>query len=97
MGNHGGEHRPGKRPELPSVTAERTLRERIADGTYPPDSQLPPMDDLAREFGVSRGTVASVLRRMPEVRVIRGYGSFVAGTPANSADDGLPTPCGQRQ
>jgi DNA-binding GntR family transcriptional regulator len=35
------------------------------------------MDDLAREFDVSRGTVAAVLRRMPEVRVIPGYGSFV--------------------
>jgi DNA-binding GntR family transcriptional regulator len=75
--NRGGEGRPGKRPELPSVTVERTLRKRIADGTYPLDSQLPPMDDLAREFGVSRGTVAAVLRRMPEVRVIPGYGSFV--------------------
>ena len=74
------------------MTVERTLRERIANGTYPPDSQLPPMDDLAREFGVSRGTVASVLRRMPEVRVIRGYGSFVVGTLTKSADDGLSTP-----
>jgi DNA-binding GntR family transcriptional regulator len=69
---------PGKQPELPSVRVERILRERIADGTYPPNSQLPPMDDLAAELQVSRGTVASVLRRMPEVRVIPGYGSFVA-------------------
>lgn len=60
------------------MRVERVLRERIADGTYAPNRQLPPMDDLAREFGVSRGTVASVLRRMPEVRVIPGYGSFVA-------------------
>lgn len=63
---------------------ERTLRERIADGTYPPDSQLPPMDDIARELGVSRGTVAAVLRKLgaqdpPLVRVIPGYGSFVIG------------------
>jgi DNA-binding GntR family transcriptional regulator len=61
------------------VRVERVLRERIADGTYPPNSQLPPMDDLAAELEVSRGTVAAVLRRMPEVRVIPGYGSFVIG------------------
>lgn len=67
----------GKQPELPSARVERVIRSRIADGEYPPDSQLPPMDDLASELGVSRGTVAAVLRAMPEVRVIPGYGSFV--------------------
>jgi DNA-binding GntR family transcriptional regulator len=41
------------------------------------------MDDLARELGVSRGTVAAVLRKLaaedpPLVRVIPGYGSFAA-------------------
>ena len=61
---------------------ERILRQRIADGTYPPDSQLPPMDDLAREFGVSRGTVATVVRKLaaevpPLVRILRGYGTFI--------------------
>jgi DNA-binding GntR family transcriptional regulator len=66
-----------KLPELPSVRVERYVRERIQDGTYPPGSQLPPMDDIAAQLGVSRGTVAAVLRRMPEVDVIRGYGSFV--------------------
>jgi DNA-binding GntR family transcriptional regulator len=84
MGNPRGEGRPAKQPELPSVRVERILRERIANGTYPPNSQLPTMDDLARELGTSRGTVANVLRNMPEVRVIPGYGSFVVG--ANSAD-----------
>lgn len=75
----------GKQPELPSARVERMIRARIADGEYPPDSQLPPMDDLASEFGVSRGTVASVLRKLaseepPLVRVIPGYGSFAAPT-----------------
>lgn len=73
-----------KQPELPSARVERILRERIANGEYPPDSQLPPMDDLASELGVSRGTVAAVLRKLaaenpPLVRVIPGYGSFVMG------------------
>ena len=73
----------GKQPELPSARVERILRERIANGQYPPNTQLPPMDDLAAELGVSRGTVASVLRKLAAedpslVRVIPGYGSFVA-------------------
>ncbi len=77
----------GKQPELPSARVERVIRERIANGAYPPDSQLPPMDDLASELGVSRGTVASVLRKLageepPFVRVIPGYGSFVIGDSA---------------
>jgi DNA-binding GntR family transcriptional regulator len=75
----------GKQPELPSARVERVIRQRIADGEYPPGSQLPPMDHLASEFGVSRGTVASVLRKLageepPLVRVIPGYGSFAAPT-----------------
>jgi DNA-binding GntR family transcriptional regulator len=69
---------PPKLPELPRARVERILRGRIADGTYTPGSQLPPMDDIAAELGVSRGTVAAVLRQMPEVQVIPGYGSFVA-------------------
>lgn len=74
---------PAKLPELPSTRVERVLRERIADGTYTVGSQLPPMDDLAQELDVSRGTVAAVLRRMPEVEVIPGYGSFVRSAPPN--------------
>jgi len=75
----------GKQPELPSARVERVIRARIANGEYSHGSQLPPMDDLASEFGVSRGTVASVLRKLaseepPLVRVIPGYGSFVAPT-----------------
>ena len=67
------------------MTVERTLRQRIASGQYPAGSQLPPMDDLAAELKVSRGTVAAVLRKLaaedpPLVRVIPGYGSFVEPT-----------------
>jgi DNA-binding GntR family transcriptional regulator len=75
---------PDKLPELPRERVERVLREKISDGTYPAGSQLPPMDDLAAELSVSRGTVAAVLRKLaaaepPLVRVIPGYGSFVLG------------------
>ena len=74
-------------PELPSVRVERVIRARIADGTYEINEQLPKMDDLAEEFGVSRGTIAGVLRRMPEVKVIPGYGSF-AVIPEETKGDG---------
>lgn len=88
MGNPDGPGRTGKQPELPSVRVERVIRQRIADRTYLPDSQLPPMDDIATELGVSRGTVAAVLRKLaaedpPLVRIIPGYGSFVVGEPRN--------------
>jgi GntR family transcriptional regulator len=77
---------PSKLPELPSARVERVLRERIADGTYQPDRQLPPMDDIAKELEVSRGTVAAVLRKLaaedpPLVQVIPGYGTFVKPHP----------------
>jgi DNA-binding GntR family transcriptional regulator len=68
---------PSKLPERPSDRIERAVRQRIVSGKYPPGSQLPPMDELAREFSAARGTVARVLRGMPEVIVIPGYGSFV--------------------
>jgi DNA-binding FadR family transcriptional regulator len=76
---------PPKLPELPRERTERVLRERISDGTYPAGSQLPPMDDIAADLGVSRGTVAAVLRKLaavepPLVRVLPGYGSFVIGS-----------------
>lgn len=78
---------PAKLPERPSERVEREIRQRIVTGHYPPNSQLPPMDELASEFGVARGTVAAVLRRLaaeepPLVRVIPGYGSFVIGDSA---------------
>jgi len=39
------------------------------------------MDDLAEELGCSRGTVATILRKLGDeglVMIIRGYGTFVA-------------------
>jgi DNA-binding GntR family transcriptional regulator len=49
------------------------------------------MDDIATELGVSRGTVAAVLRKLaaeelPLVRVIPGYGTFVAPSATDKPD-----------
>jgi len=71
-----------KRPVLPSVRCEAELRRRLAAGEFGPgDTQLPGMDDLAEELGCSRGTVATILRKLGDeglVMIIRGYGTFVA-------------------
>jgi DNA-binding GntR family transcriptional regulator len=76
-----------KRPVLPSVRCEQELRRRLAAGVFgPKGTQLPGMDVLAAELDCSRGTVASVLRKLAAeglVAVIRSYGSFVALAPAD--------------
>jgi len=37
------------------------LRERIADGTYPPARMLPSIERLRQEYGVARNTARKVL------------------------------------
>ncbi|QSB15174.1 GntR family transcriptional regulator [Natronosporangium hydrolyticum] len=60
------------------------LRSRIKRGDYPPGSNLPSEDHLARELGVSRVTVnraVSVLRAAGDVTVKRGSGTVVRSLP----------------
>ena len=84
-----------KRPVLPSVRCEAELRRRLAAGEFGPgDTQLPGMDDLAEELGCSRGTVATILRKLADeglVTIIRGYGTFVAPLPF-PATEAAPAP-----
>ncbi|MEU7915798.1 GntR family transcriptional regulator [Microbispora bryophytorum] len=64
------------------------IRERIADGTYPPDSPVPSEHKIVQEFGVARGTARKVLehlRETGEVYAVRGLGSFVAAKPGEDA------------
>jgi len=81
-----------KQPVLPSVRCEAELRRRLVAGEFGPgDTQLPGMDDLAEELGCSRGTVATILRKLADeglVTIIRGYGTFVAPLPLPAG--GLP-------
>jgi DNA-binding GntR family transcriptional regulator len=37
------------------------LRERIADGTYPPGAMLPSIERIRQEYGVARNTARRVL------------------------------------
>lgn len=56
------------------------LSRRIADGTWRPRSALPNEGDLARELGVSPGTVRKALDKMEADRLVlrrQGRGTFV--------------------
>jgi GntR family transcriptional regulator len=56
------------------------MADRIATRTWKPGAALPNEGDLAREFGVSSGTVRKALERLEQMRLIarrQGRGSFV--------------------
>jgi len=73
---------PPRGPERPSVRIEADLRRRLAAGEFgDPGSQLPSVADLAAQYGVARGTIARVLKKLEAdslVTVVAGWGSFVA-------------------
>jgi GntR family transcriptional regulator len=56
------------------------MTDRIATGAWKPDTALPNEGELAREFGVSPGTVRKALERLEHVGLVvrrQGRGSFV--------------------
>ncbi|MGW0061841.1 GntR family transcriptional regulator [Streptosporangium sandarakinum] len=68
----------------------QAIRRRIADGTYPPGSQLPSETQLVREFAVSRPTVVRALQVLQLRGVIdreHGKGSFVKSAPPVVEED----------
>lgn len=63
------------------------VRQRIADGTYPPRSRVPSVLQLQAEFGIATATGQKVHRALREEGLIYtepGLGSFVADRPADS-------------
>jgi len=59
---------------------ESILAGEIADGSLPPETQLPPEDGLVERFKVSRTTVRKAIQNLVErglVEVRRGKGTFV--------------------
>ena len=57
------------------------LREAIAAGEYPPGAQLPTEAELAKRFGLSRGTVVKAIDMLVTEGIVskrQGAGSFVA-------------------
>jgi GntR family transcriptional regulator len=56
------------------------LRQRVVDGIYPPGTQLPPEDELAAEFDVSRATIRQAVGELVNARTVsrrQGRGTFV--------------------
>jgi DNA-binding GntR family transcriptional regulator len=59
------------------------IRQRVASGEWPPNYRLPPEPELARQLGVSRGTLRRALGTLIEegaLRQIPGRGTFVTST-----------------
>ncbi|RSO22650.1 GntR family transcriptional regulator [Streptomyces sp. WAC 06725] len=66
------------------------IRERIADGTYPPGTQIPSVLKLQEEFGIATATSQKVHRGLRAEGLIYtepGMGSFVSkDLPERSAE-----------
>ena len=95
------EYAPPKYAQI--VTA---IRRKIADGTYPPGSQLPSETQLVSEFAVSRPTVVRALQVLQLRGIIdreHGKGSYVKTPPPGSEDApsrpgrAVPRPSGSRR
>ena len=56
------------------------LRQRIVEGDYAYEERLPAERNLAQEFGVSRGTIRSVLQILEQQNMVQrqiGSGTYV--------------------
>jgi len=65
------------------------IRQRIADGTYPPRTRVPSVVQLATEFEIAQATAQKVhagLRSEGLIYTEPGLGSFVAQTPEHGPD-----------
>lgn len=89
---------PLKTPVRNASLADQVLEilvERIRSGMYPPESQLPPENELAAEFNVSRATVRSAIGALAARGLVvrrQGIGTFVSklsriANPLNEAAD----------
>ncbi|MDG1581605.1 histidine utilization repressor [Pseudomonas sp. GOM6] len=67
---------------------EDFLLERIHDGTYPVNHQIPPEEQLARDFGVSRMTANKAIQHLVQQGYLlrqAGLGTFVTDRKAESS------------
>jgi GntR family transcriptional regulator len=76
------ERAPVRQPSLSSQIVD-ILVDKIRKGKYPPDSPLPPENQLASEFDVSRTTIRGAFDRLEAMGLIarrQGVGTFVRRT-----------------
>jgi GntR family transcriptional regulator len=69
-----------ERGELLSKQVEDALREQIRQGRFAPGEQLPPENELAAGFGVSRATVRAALSNLQREGIVvrrQGAGTYV--------------------
>ncbi|MEV7010151.1 GntR family transcriptional regulator [Streptosporangium sp. NPDC051022] len=62
------------------VQIATVIKQRIDQGLYAVDEQVPSEHQIVQEFGVARGTARKVLVRLREegvVYAVRGLGNFV--------------------
>ena len=62
----------------------KVLRERIVDGTYPPEEQLPSVVAICGEFDISQMTARRVLKELRQEGLAYmqpGIGTFVTELP----------------
>jgi GntR family transcriptional regulator len=67
-------------PVPPSRQIAADLRDMIASGELPPESQIPSRLQLAGQYAVSQETVAKAIRILRDeglVFTVPGYGTFV--------------------
>lgn len=75
---------PPIRQQPLSLQIKQILIDRIYNGKYSADSQLPAEDDLANEFKVSRATIRSALSTLSAMGLVvrrHGAGTFVTQVP----------------
>lgn len=65
------------------VEIANELRRRITEGTYLPDERLPPVEDLAKDFQVSRVSISRSYRLLKRDTLIytTPAGTFVRPKP----------------
>ena len=62
------------------------IRRLIADGTFPPNSKMPPENELCDLLGVSRGSIREAIRMLEVLNIVEvrhGSGTYVRGMSAN--------------